>query len=141
MEYKGKPYEITLYDLLHHTSGIPEKAIGYIPITNGKDSIEKTIRNVMPIGLNREPGSSFEYSTVNYDLLGLVIEKATNQSFERYVQDHVLSKLDLLNTYAGREMAPLDNMAQGYKRNFLQSLPYDAPNYRGIHRLDILFQI
>ncbi|KAA0784691.1 cyclic peptide export ABC transporter [Bacillus sp. BPN334] len=131
MEYKGKPYEITLYDLLHHTSGIPEKAIGYIPITNGKDSIEKTIRNVMPIGLNREPGSSFEYSTVNYDLLGLVIEKATNQSFERYVQDHVLSKLDLLSTYAGREMAPLDNMAQGYKRNFLQSLPYDAPNYRG----------
>ncbi|GGA37414.1 hypothetical protein GCM10007416_07900 [Kroppenstedtia guangzhouensis] len=131
MEYEGKSASITLYQLLHHTSGIPEKSIGYLPVTSGRDALEKTVKAVMPLGLNREPGSRYEYATVNYDLLGLVIEKVSGQPFETYVQEQVLEQLGLFDTYPGRAFAPQADMATGYKRHFLQPSPYDAPDFKG----------
>lgn len=131
MQYEGRDATITLGDLMHHTSGIPEKSIGFLPETSGDGALEETVRAVMPLGLNRQPGSRFEYATVNYDLIGLVLEKVTGQSFSTYVQEDVLKPLGLNSTYVGRHMSPEEGMATGYKRNFLSSLTYDAPEYRG----------
>ena len=44
------------------------------------------------------PGEAFEYSNTNTVLLGLVVEKVSNQSLPDYIKDHILTSLGLDHT-------------------------------------------
>lgn len=46
-----------------------------------------------------EPGERFLYSDLNWDLLGLVFESATNQPFHKTVRDRVLNPLGMTQTW------------------------------------------
>ncbi|MCX6581295.1 MAG: cyclic peptide export ABC transporter [Candidatus Aminicenantes bacterium] len=128
--YKGKKYEITLRQVLHQTSGIPFKSIALIPESNAADALQKTVRNLKGIKLARVPGEVFEYATINYDIIGAVIEKVTRMSYEEYIAKRVLQPLELTHTRVGADKSdPL--MAKGYKVSFFTPRPYDAPVYRG----------
>ena len=35
--------------------------------------------------LHHKPGKEFEYSNMNYDLLGLIIQNVTKQSYTKYI--------------------------------------------------------
>ncbi len=35
--------------------------------------------------LHHKPGEEFEYSNMNYDLLGLIIQNVTKQSYTKYI--------------------------------------------------------
>jgi CubicO group peptidase (beta-lactamase class C family) len=131
MKYKNKVEKITIKDLLFQTSGIPENTIGRIPVSDDRNSIEKTVRNLMNVELDYEPGSIFQYATINYDVLGLIIEKASGKPYEDYMQEKVLNQLGLNNTYLYKSDAMKKDLAQGYKLGFLKPRKYDAPTYRG----------
>lgn len=131
LSYKGKLQPITLRQLLHHTSGIPFKSIGFIPEGNDKGALEKTVRTLLTQELNREPGTRYEYATINYDVLGLVIEKVTNQSFETYMKENILEALDLPHTYVGEQNVNKAQMATGYKMGFTEPQKYNPPSFRG----------
>jgi len=128
--YKNKAVHVTLRQLLHHTSGIPWQTIASIPATNEKDALEKTVRAVASIKLRSLPGTRFEYATINYDILALVIASVSRQPYEDYVQQQVFRPLHLDHTSIG---IPLDSghMAAGYKIGFFRPRQYDAPVYRG----------
>lgn len=128
--YKDSPAPITLRQVLHHTSGIPWQTIGLIPEDNRPDALEKTIRNISGVALRHGPGKRYEYATVNYDILALVIEKVARQPFEAYVQTQVLQELGLINTTIGYP-ADSSRMATGYKISFFKARPYAAPVYKG----------
>ncbi len=123
--------EISLKQLLYHTSGIPAETISHIPAYDGEDALEKTVRSLVGTKLKFYPGESHLYATINYDILGLVIQKVSGQSFEQYMKQKVLDRLGLKNTYLSRGEAAIHNMAIGYKIGFLRALPYDAPVFRG----------
>lgn len=133
--YRGKKIDgfvnITLSQLLHHTSGIPSKAIGDIPVSEGEDALEKTVRTQVSKKLDFYPGEKFLYSTINYDILGLVIKNVSGQSYEQYVKSNILQPLGLGNTYLFRNEVPKEDMSWGYKVKFLRPEKYDAPMYRG----------
>ncbi|MGG3526876.1 cyclic peptide export ABC transporter [Bacillus pseudomycoides] len=122
--------DLTLRNLLHHTSGIPFKTIGDIPIDDSKKALENTVRNLVGVELNNSPGQSFEYATINYDILGLIIENITGQSYESYIYSNILEPLGLKNTYLNYEHLPT-SIATGYKINFATPSEYNAPIYRG----------
>jgi len=130
VRYKDSAVKITLLQLLHHTSGIPWQTIGGIPKSSDKDALDQTIRRLSETSLHNLPGKKFEYATVNYDILALVIEKVADQQFETYMQHHIFDSLGLHNTTIG---VPIfgGKMATGYKIGFLQPRPYKAPVYRG----------
>lgn len=46
-----------------------------------------------------EPGSSFQYSNLGYGLLGLVLERVTDRSFDEVLGHHVVEPLELGNTW------------------------------------------
>lgn len=123
--------DITLEQLLHHTSGIPFKSIGDIPVAEGEDALEKTVRTQVDKVLDFYPGDKFQYATINYDILGLVIQNVSGQSFEQYVKGNIFEPLGLHSTYASRNASILYNMATGYKMRFLKPVAYAAPVYRG----------
>ncbi|MBW7453339.1 cyclic peptide export ABC transporter [Paenibacillus sepulcri] len=139
MKYKGEhdgqlingAVDITLEQLLHHSSGIPFETIKDIPVTDDEDALEQTVRTLLNHPLASYPGEQFEYATINYDILGLIIQEVTNQSFEQYADSHILKPFGLDHTYLFRQEAAQQGMAEGYKLGFLRPVQYDAPMYRG----------
>jgi putative pyoverdin transport system ATP-binding/permease protein len=130
VRYKDIPVRITVAQLLYHTSGIPRGTISKIPQTNDSDALEKTIRQIQGQELDRLPGTKYEYATINYDVLALIIQTVTGQSFETYVQDSLIGKLHLVNTTMGH--CPDSSLkATGYKIGFFEPREYKAPIFRG----------
>lgn len=131
MKHNGEEVSITIEQFLHQTSGVSFKTIANIPISSKDNALEETIKTMVGIELDDYPGHSFQYATINYDVLALVIEKVTGKSYEEYIKENVLNPLQLNNTYLFREEAALHDMATGYKIGFLKPRKYDAPMYRG----------
>lgn len=124
--------DITLYHLLHHTSGIPFKSLGDIKISNSDDALEKAVKTLLNHKLDHYPGTKYKYATINYDVLGLVIQQVTGVSYEQYVKENILTPLGLDNTYLFREEEVVrNNIAQGYKISFFKPREFNAPTYRG----------
>jgi len=44
------------------------------------------------------PGKSFSYTSINTVILGYIVEKISNQSFNNYCQDHIFKPLQMLNS-------------------------------------------
>ncbi|WBW96385.1 cyclic peptide export ABC transporter [Oceanirhabdus sp. W0125-5] len=128
--FDNKKVDVTLEQFMYHTSGIPYSTIYDIPISDSNEALENTVENLKGIELETEPGTNFNYATINYDVLGLVIEKVTGIRYQEYIKRNVLKPLELNNTYLYREEAK-EKLTQGYKHNFFKSTQYDAPEYRG----------
>lgn len=128
----GEKVDIKIKHLLYHTSGIPFKSICYIPITDSSNSIEITVNNIVGMQVENLPGKEYIYATINYDVLGLIIEKVTNQTYEDFILNNIFKPLGLNNTFSNRKKSYEDNnMTTGYKMNFLSAEEFDAPSYRG----------
>ncbi len=134
LSYKGEQQSITLNHLLHHTSGIPYSSIGRIPETNAENALEATVKTLLEKPLNRLPGSSYEYATINYDVLGLVIENVSKMPYDKYVKQYILEPLEMTDTYVGLHQlneSHSTKMAVGYKIGFMKPRVLESPVYRG----------
>lgn len=120
---------ITIAHLLHHTGGIPFHTIDMIVPDTSDRAFATLGKRLYGTTLNALPGKQYQYATVNYDLLGWIIEKVSNQSYEHYMQQQVLSPLGLKDTFFNRKDAG-DLLASGYKFAWLTPTLYLSPVYR-----------
>ena len=109
--------EITIHNLLSHTSGIPE----YTTLL-GADQVSRDPHNVSGlIDIFREepldftPGDSYQYSNSNYILLGAVIEQVTSQRYEQFLQQVLLDPLGMENSGIDDHSQILNERASGYQ--------------------------
>lgn len=131
MTFKGRKVDITLRQLLHHTSGIhPWKSFAKIRESNADDALQQTVRAISGMELLNPPGMKFEYVNANYDIIGAVIEAVTSMHFEDYMEKNVFRPLGLTRTRVGIPKGD-PSMATGYKMGIFSVRPYDAPVYRG----------
>ncbi len=128
--YKKEKKEITIRQLIHHTSGIPWEIISDIPQDTSSAAITNTIKQVIGVELKNSPGKEYGYSTINYDILGAIIEKVASKRFEDYMDEDVFNALGLKNTSIKFSPSNL-TVATGYKIGFYAPRKYDAPIYRG----------
>lgn len=132
--YATQDIDITIEQLLHHTSGITPGTIADIPSSAASNSLEKAVRILMKKAIKPQmdyyPGERYIYATINYDILGLIITKVSGQPYEDFMKDHILDPLGLNHTVLFRDQAG-PNLATGYKVGFLRPLEYNAPVYRG----------
>lgn len=136
LKYQGKPVDmqsLTLNNFLHHTSGLTNrKHTKDIPEGNTPDMLQKTVEMLVDAELSFSPGKQYDYGTVNYDVLGLVIEKVTGQSYEDFMKEQIFQPLGLHQTYVYKEEALATGyLAQGYRSSFFTTTPYHAPDYVG----------
>jgi CubicO group peptidase (beta-lactamase class C family) len=96
----GEP--ITLRQLLHHTSGLPDYlALIYISGRNAEDlhptaeSIDLVARQKV---LNFKPGAEYQYSNTNYLLLGEVVKRATKKSLSVFAAENIFRPLGMSHT-------------------------------------------
>jgi CubicO group peptidase (beta-lactamase class C family) len=93
---------VTLSQLVHHTSGIPE--YGDLLRRQGHEVTERTthaqaVRAVTGAKAPRfAPGARFEYSNSNYVLLAEVVRAASGTPLPRFLADRVFGPLDLAMT-------------------------------------------
>jgi putative pyoverdin transport system ATP-binding/permease protein len=132
--FEGEPQEITLEQFLHHTSGFPFSAVQFIPLEDEENALEKTVRNLKDRELEFKPGTRFNYATVNYDVIGHVIEKVTGMSYEEFMKKNVFDPLGLSQTFVGMKGVPStleQYKSKGHKIGFFAARRYDAPPYTG----------
>ena len=100
------PYpEITIYQLLTHTSGIPDKEELFFPVLEQRPDTIFNIRDIIPAmkSLNKplafKPGSQWRYNNMGYGLLALLVEKISRKSFGVYLDQHIFSPAGMKSSY------------------------------------------
>ncbi|KAB2227078.1 serine hydrolase domain-containing protein [Staphylococcus epidermidis] len=114
MKYEDKKIDITIEQLLAQTSGIPGDITEENSYSKQYDSIENIVNFAKGKRLNHAPGETFEYSNMNYDILGLIIQNVTHQSYTSYIQKHVLAPLKMKHTTFKVNNTKANNEALGY---------------------------
>lgn len=90
---------ITLFHLLTHTAGLNDQIIGYgARSVREIQPLEEHLKKRTPT-LMKVPGTEINYSNYSYALIGLMIEKASGQSFEQYVRAHILEPLSMKQSH------------------------------------------
>jgi CubicO group peptidase (beta-lactamase class C family) len=108
--------KITLFNLLTHTSGIPNftsfpdyASTEAIPTTP-----EKLVARFRDKPLEFEPGEKWAYSNSGYVLLGYLIEKISQQSYSQFVQENIFTPLGMKDSGYDSNSAIILHRASGY---------------------------
>jgi CubicO group peptidase (beta-lactamase class C family) len=120
--------QITVRHLLHQTSGLPQLS-GLRPLTDFDGSpgaSGRQARALSTLELARPVGSAWEYCNMNYNLLGLINEAASGETYEAYVQNHIFAPLEMIHTYASQAEAKQNGMAVGHR--FWFAVPFAEPD-------------
>ena len=117
----NKPKDVTIYDLLRHTSGIPD-----FIFSMGKDWDPSRIASNEDVikyyaakreKLDFEPQAMHRYSNTNYVLLASIIERVSGKKYGDYLADKIFKPLKMDNTFVynrRKKPAKVDNYATGY---------------------------
>ena len=112
---------ITIRNLLTHTSGLPNVGIYYdwLKDDSGKRfGMNDIIPAIVKYGksLRFQPGEKFEYSNINYELLALMVEKLSALSFQAYVRKYIFIPAGMTHSYFANagDMKSDANLVRGY---------------------------
>jgi CubicO group peptidase (beta-lactamase class C family) len=126
--------EITVQHLLNHTSGISTKT-GRSYQGDGDTSdtaLEQAVRKLKSAELSAPVGSKHQYSTINYSVLGLIVQTVAGQSYERYVQTRIFDPLQMRNSYTSEAAAQPQGLATGHNYWFGRPRSAHEPYNRGL---------
>jgi len=114
--------KITISNLLNHSSGFTTvQGNRYQSVyENHPGTLESVISDYKNVKLKFEPGEHYEYSNANYQLLGLVIERVTSQSYEQYITQNIFQVLNM--NFSG--FMPNENTALPHRYLFGYPTPY-----------------
>ncbi|TZF98901.1 beta-lactamase family protein (plasmid) [Chryseobacterium panacisoli] len=105
---------ITIRQLLHHTSGISdyENLFSKKGLTN-KEVIDWlfSLKN-----LDFTPDSKFKYSNSGYIILSQIIEKVSGKSYGTLINEQIMIPLKMNNTYVYESSTVIPNKASGYNQ-------------------------
>ena len=105
--------DVTLRQMLNMVSGISDNDPGIYgdqltqPITR-----KEMLANLNKLPLIWRPGTRMVYTNTNYNLLGLVIERVSGQSYLAFLREHIFSPIGMSST-STIDQPPAD-MASGY---------------------------
>ena len=122
----GLPYtNITILNLLQHTSGLPD----YLDLAEENWDSEKTITNKDVLDLFKQykpkvefkSATKYEYSNTGYAFLASIVESASGQNFEKFIQENIFNPLKMTNSYVYNPKTAASRKsprAYGYSKKF-----------------------
>lgn len=107
-DLQGIDEKVTVYELLTHTSGIPDYFDEYV-MENYEDLwVEvpnyriRTSKDLLPLFIDKpmmyERGEKFQYNNSGYVMLGLLIEALKNVPFDVYLQEKIFNPAGMKDT-------------------------------------------
>jgi len=119
--WNGKE-SVTIEHLLTHTSGLP----AFKPFFKEQLNKEEVIHSICHSAIESPVGKQVIYSDLGFIMLSAIVEQATGQSFEYFVENEIFTALGMnetcfnpdfpLNRYAATEF---DAAAKTYKRGIV----------------------
>ena len=96
--------EITIHDLLTHTSGLASGGLGSAVQERRQRDPDATLESEMPryasYALDFQPGSRWAYSPgVGLDVAARIVEIVSGQRFDEFLQDRIFDPLDMKRSY------------------------------------------
>ena len=92
--------DITIHHLLTHTSGIPNitEFPDYPAFKATPSPPDQTVERFKEKPLDFKPGEKGSYSNSGYVVLGYIIEQASGQSYESFLQQYIFELVQMKNT-------------------------------------------
>lgn len=111
--------EITISNLLSQTSGLSS----YCDSENNNISIEQIVRNQKNTQITKPINTTFQYSNINYIILGEVIQAVSGESYDSYIEKNIFQPLEMKKSYTSSEKAKNNGLSSGYRSYFGFMLP------------------
>lgn len=90
----GMKDEVTVRQLLMHRGGLPAGR----DLWRHAHSPEEARQMVLDVPLEYRPGTGFVYSDLGADILGMVVENASGEKLDVFLQSHVFGPLGMTDT-------------------------------------------
>jgi CubicO group peptidase (beta-lactamase class C family) len=118
-DYPTHGHNITIHQLLTHTSGI--KSYTSIEGLMEKGRMDYKPGELIDMFRNQPmdfaPGEKFLYNNSAYFLLGYIIEKASGMSYPEFLEKNIFQPLGMNNSYYGSQRKIIKNRACGYQKD------------------------
>jgi len=138
LEYipKDKASKISIKDLLGHRSGLPRQFVlpgwrdGKFDRFNNKVEYAKLIGE---LDLLAEPGEQYQYTNLGYFLLGLIVEKVTQTTYESALEYYIFTPLKMEDTGTVAYKKIIKKHATGYR--VAENGGYQRPSFLNVEFL------
>ncbi len=117
--------KITLKMMVQHRSGIPNYTSTHNYWVHPKESNEEKLKLIFGLPASFEPGKDYEYSNTNYLLLAEIMDKVLGYPHYQFIQEQILDRLNLKNTFSGLSKVNMDEVMSGYHVGYPLNLKTD----------------
>jgi len=137
--------DISIHQLLTHTSGISNKTGGF---RYNEASKEQFLKEFFESELQSKPGTKYQYANANYIILTAIIESVSGQTYSSFLNDYLFVPSQMKSTGYKSINFNTERIAHGYYYNrndekwedwgtTQQHLPYNDKHWYSIGKGDI----
>src|SRR5579872_352595 len=116
--------QITLLDLLNHTSGLveynnfgsyPDFSAAYAQfMADGQTNYQPIATALQSFPLLFTPGTQYNYSNTDYVLLGMIVAQVSGEPLGTFLRQRIFGPLGMTQTNQGYPTPPVTDLALGY---------------------------
>ncbi|MEQ9264744.1 MAG: serine hydrolase domain-containing protein [Balneolaceae bacterium] len=122
--------KITLRLMIQHRSGIPNFTDAPDFWAAPTETYEESLALIQGMPANFEPGEDYEYCNTNYLLLNRIMDDVLGYNNFQFIQEEVLTPLNLMNTFSSLSEVNIEDVMSGYHVGY----PHDLKtNDYGMH--------
>lgn len=119
--------QITVRMLLNNTSGL-YGGIGRQSDLS-QEAYSRLLQVLKSVYLKRPPGSSYEYSNTGFAIAGLLISRVSGMPYQQYIEQNILSPLQMQQSAADPELFSELNVLNGHYFGQKSGIPAPMPVY------------
>lgn len=118
-DYPTNGHHISIHHLLTHTSGIKSYTSmeSWMPIWRKDLQPMELIDFFKNEPMDFVPGEKWQYNNSAYFILGYIIEKASGQTYEEFVEQNIFKPLGMQSSRYGSQSEIIKKRAYGYQKN------------------------
>jgi len=121
--------DITIKNLLNHTSGIPDVMFYNWSKNNQADATLKNYIRNKKLKVEFAPSTNYKYSNLAYDILGYIVEVSSGQLFEDYVQESIFRPTGMYNSDFRFFQIPDSSRSYPHSKNWFSKNVYQRKTY------------
>lgn len=129
-EAKGFNSKVTIRNMLHHTSGLPD-FVKTAKFDKKYDSglprqLREQLKELIQYSNLFEPETNVEYANINMIICALAIENITGLSYSEYMKENVFKPLGMHNAYVDNKDLNIEHRVKGYEFVDNQIVPVES---------------